>query len=235
MDCKPTEIVGLKDGNILVGSWRDKCLSLYSRDFNLIQKMHQISGYKYSTIAPRALACCDYGNIFINAENFTIVKLSPNLEFSKSTQQSDDRFYTDICIYENKIYACVLDLKRVDVLSLDLEIISSHYLEHEPNRIRISNATACVLVKTNGKLQKTCFYRLPSFELVRMYDKCHLILSHNHQFFTLDNDFLKSFNENGRLVDQKHTNYGYANGISIIGDKMFICLHGKKVRMIRIC
>jgi hypothetical protein len=236
LDFKPNDMILLSNGRIFIGSWRDKVISEYNDDFTLIRtiKTLQANG---NTMAPRGLVGCTYRNLFaINTDNYTIVKFNENLELIKSTRQSDENFYNDLCIANDKIYACVLDRNRIDILTLDLEMIASHYLHDEPNRIRIINNCACVLVKGPGKKnQKLCFFQLPTFELIRTYcEPCRLILAHDGLFYVLDNDYLKSYDKNGKLLCQKNTNYGYANGISIIHNKLYFCLYGRKLGRIDI-
>jgi hypothetical protein len=155
--------------------------------------------------------------------NKSINKLSSGFELAKVYKEPNDEQYRNICIYKDKLYATVAN--RIDVMSLDLELISSHVLEGRPYLIRIADDTACVILCKNDETDITCFYSLPKFDLITSMVLYGSIVVHDGMFYIYDSDSgFYAFDQNGELVDHKATVYGGPAGMSLIRNQFLIYL-----------
>jgi hypothetical protein len=229
LDYAPNQVVELKDKNILISSYENKHLALHDPDFKLIRKIDKISG---KLIQPYGLDVSSDGHIFMtNTIDTSIYKLNSEFELVQVYKGANDEEYKNICIYKDKLYAAVG--VGIDVMSLDLELISSHDLRPKgwPFRIKIADDRACVLLETdepNKRHTAVCFYSLPKFDLITSIDYSGPMLVHHGMFYIYYDSCFYAYDQDGELVDLKATVYRqpeYADdGMSLIRNQLFICL-----------
>ncbi len=222
MDYEPNQVVELKDKNILISCYEGMHLALHDPDFKLIRKINQISG---KLIRPDELDVSEDGHIFMTNTDQSISKLSSGFELVKVYKYPNVKRHDiiSICIYKDKLYAAVPD--RIDVMSLDFKLISSHYLEGSPQQIKIADDRACVISCINKEFT-TCFYSLPKFDLITSMAVYGSIVVHDGMFYIYDCDSgFYAFNQIGELVDHKAKVYGEPYGMSsLIRDQFLIYL-----------
>ncbi len=234
LDFDPHRIIKLQNESIIIsGNLVDNRLALYDSQFNFIKHGQD---FIKNPIHASGLTIDKYGNVYVgNALLNSLIKLDKHLKVVKSIKHSENQVFGDICAYEDKIYSCIPFLKRIDVLSLDLVPLSSHYLEHEPCQIRVSRNTACihVCIENDNFEFKTFFYQLPSFEVISKQDQNGPILANENLFYIYEDDGLAVFSQNGEFIDKKLTKYGkteYAcSGINFVDDNLLICLKNKRL------
>jgi hypothetical protein len=228
---KPTHTIHLKNGNLLT---RDKnFLALHDMNFNLICELDKINN---EPIRPFRIAADKDENVYVtNDANNTLYKLDSNLKYIKSTDNHDIH-YSDIFIHGDKLYACARSIKRIDVMTLDFELVSSSYLEHVPLQIRIINNTACVQAKLDGAY-RTCFYQLPSFRLTFVYDRRGPLLAHDKHFYVYENGAFVVFDQSGRFLVEKEAKLGQAAfcdvGLNFTNNELYMCMIDNKLCKIK--
>ncbi len=227
LEYQPHRILQLNDGKIVISSPYGSLLGVYDCNYNLIRKIDRINNEK---VKPWGLTGDSDGNVFVlNDINKTIYKLDCELNYIKSLKPHHNSYFYDIHIHQNSMYVCVPALKRIYVISLDLELISTNELAYAPYHIRIVNETACVFVLEDN--YTTCFYRLPHFELISTYNQCGPILPYNNMFYVYEEDGLNLFDQNGLFIEKKKTTYGKirqnSSDINVINNKLIICLEKK--------
>jgi hypothetical protein len=235
LDYTPHHIFKLKNKNILVGSWDDKLFALYDSEFKLIRKIREID--HQIQMPPNILVSDQAGNLYLTNEyDGTLCKVDSELNLIKSI----DFIYNwpDITIHKNKIYAC--GDKFVRVYSLDLDMVSDHYFEDMPVRIRITADRACIQFRRktdkDASTWITRFYKLPSFELVIEHDLAGPILAHDASFYLYhENDTgFTLFDKNGKIVKKIEKFFGKTmhcnSGMSFFNNALYICLtDGKRI------
>ncbi len=228
LDHQPRNVVLLKNGNILIG-FDTKLVSVYDFNYNLVRKIDRING---EPCKPWGMTChLETGYVYIsNYLNNTIYQLDADLNFVSSLKHPNSEFYGDLCIYEDNLYACIRSSNKIEIISLNLMPIKSHYVDFTPYQIRIQDGIACVLHPNN----KTYFYELPLFKLVNKYDQIGPILAYKHHFYIYDiNECLNGFNKSCDHVEKFEANYGktkYVNDeMAVIHNKLVICLNDKRL------
>jgi hypothetical protein len=226
VDYSPSQISQLKDGNILISSYKDKLLAMYDNEFNLIRRTTKINNESFQV---DGLTRDSNGNIFIiNDLKKTIDLLDNELRLIKSIKQPSGGYYSDIFVYDDKLYACVPALKRIDTLSCTLEVVAeSSRLDVVPYQIRVMNKVACVL----ANYSKIYFFDISSFQVIAKYDECGSILAYNQAFYVYHDTGFILFDQNGNFVERKSVDFGRRKqmcaGISVINNKLLICLDQK--------
>jgi hypothetical protein len=225
LDYNPSHVIQLNDGNILISSYRDNIMGLYDNDFNLIRKITKINNEPFQS---DGLAKDNNGNLFIvNDLKKTVDLLDSELRYIRSIHQPYDGYYSDIFAHENRLYACVPALKRIDIITCGLETISEIRLDIVPYQLKILNQVACVLVNYS----KIYFYNISKFELISKFDGCGSILAYNDLFYVYQDDGFSLFDPSGNFIGKKSTYYGRTKqicaDISVINRKLIICLDQK--------
>jgi hypothetical protein len=169
-DFQPSGILELANGNILVCSWLNNLMVLYDSNFNQICRMLRVND---QVIWPSGLASDPNGNVFVtDVLHNSINKLNVDLGFIKAYRIPDDSVLRTIAIYKERLYACLLLKKRIDIMSLDFQQISSHSVDIMPVEIKImSDDVACIVGQDKAGLMETRFYKMPSFDLIIRHNK----------------------------------------------------------------
>ncbi len=215
-------------------------MALYDEKFNLIREITHIDNQAF---IPKSFDMDTHGNVYIslkwiNSNADTIVKLNRKLEFLKSFEKNVDKeSLGDVCVYDEKLYVCLTNVKRVDIFSLDLEVISKNKLEMHPLQIRIADGIACVMVD----FKKTLFYKLPTFEQISSRNMYGPIFAYENSFYVYENDGFSKFDNSGNFVEKQKTRLdmlGYhASGIALMKDSILMCFVKKicKLKLRRVC
>jgi hypothetical protein len=235
LDCSPYRLVELKNKNILVGSLDEELLALYDSEFKLIRRITEINNEK---VKPYGLVCDQDGNVFVtNGCDRSLYKLDSELGLIKWIKGSNHGCFGDITIHRNKIYMC--GDKCIRVYSLNLVMITDHYVEDMPVQIRITTDRACVLFKKRTENDKstwiTRFYKLPSFALVNEHNLAGPILVHDSMFFLYQQNGtgFTLFEKNGKIMKKLEKPLGkikyFDSGMRFFTDALYICMKDNKI------
>jgi hypothetical protein len=241
---QPHNIIELGNKNIVVSSYDNNLLALYDPSFNLIRKLTEIQSDRFygdeypptsPEIKPDGLACSVDGDVFMTSwSQDTLYKLNSQLEVVKSHLSDYQDYYTDIDVYEDRLYACVNIKDRIDVFDLNLKPVSKHYIGVLPFQIKVIKDRACVRIIDSNSQFKTYFYRLPSFELITKSYIYGPMFVHDDVFYVNNHDgsSLTAFDKNGHTIGEKKTDYeptdyNHGRGMNYIGGHLLVCSNQK--------
>ncbi len=97
--------------------------------------------------------------------------MNSNLEVIKRYKDPEDGWYIYIYVYADGLYACSnSSFNIIDAFSLDLELLSTYYLEYYPYQVTVTENRICAATVKESTIEKikyrACFYKLPSFERI---------------------------------------------------------------------
>jgi hypothetical protein len=235
LDYQPVEVTELSNKNILIASSNnEKFLELRDRDLKPIRRINQINGedFKMFAIEPDS-----DGHVYAtNYLSKSIYKLTSEFALINSYTQPNKHYYDGVSVFEDRLYACMPDLKRVEVFSLALELLESHQIKHKPSRIRITKDRACVVYlledyDDEDEGPSSGFYTLPDFEPVMEVDQLGAIIAHRDLFYMYMNKVISVYDGNGRLTDRRsieiNSSLDLCCSITIASGKFLICLRNK--------
>jgi hypothetical protein len=146
----------------------------------------------------------------------------------KSVEQSNgwpNCTFTGLCVHDNKLIACIQYLQRVDMFSLDLELISKVDVNFAPIQMSLIGNVACVSEELGSIV--TSFYKMPDFEPISTHNIAGPVLAHNNFFYVYQNEDFSLFDSHGNFIERKKTNYVKRNdaaGMVIANNQILICL-----------
>jgi hypothetical protein len=123
----------LKEDQIIISHFDDKCIKIYDKDLNFIKTVDRINGEKFrpSTILAnldeKQFYICDYLNdrILITDLDFNYIK---SVGSKGSEMHQFDGPY-DICFTSSKFFICDYNNRRIQVYSKDFDFVTSFKVE----------------------------------------------------------------------------------------------------------
>jgi hypothetical protein len=235
-DFQPSSLLELKNGNIMVGSWLGNMLAIYDCNFHMIRHMPRVNN---RVIWPSALAIDQAGNVFVtDVLNNSIVRFNKELVLISQYQVPREKIVRSIIIYKEHIYVCMLMNKRIDVMTLDFDHVSSHYLEVMPFEIKIGEDDVACVIGQDRKAMRTCFYRMPTFDLIIKHDKVGCIMAYDKMFYMYNSQGFSVFDRNGNLRDNCNKKFKLGRESSFnmvrINNSLFMCTYENKICKIKI-
>jgi hypothetical protein len=205
LDYNPYDIC-LKEDQIIISYYEDKCLKIYDKDLNFIKRVDRINGEEFGPIGilanfeKKQFYICDYFNdrILITDLDFNFIKSVG----SKGSQNCQFNGPYDICFSSSKFFICDLNNKRVQVYSKDFDFVTSFKVEYKPWNIKSTNITICVEAYSPDGIY---FYNSNDFHLIRNYNRYVGRISRiNSMFYEFNHETqtVSCYDENANLKEQ---------------------------------
>jgi hypothetical protein len=205
LDSKPCDIC-LKEDEIIISQWDDKCLKIYDKDLNFIKIVDRINGEEFDPSAilanfdEKQFYICDNLNhrILITDLDFNFIK-SVGSQGSENCQFDDP---CDICFSNSKFYICDYFNKRIQVYSKDFDFVTSFKVEYGPWNIKSTNSTICVAASYPDGIY---FYNSNDFHLIRNYNHLEGRISQiNSMFYEFNHktQTVSCYDENANLKEE---------------------------------
>jgi hypothetical protein len=189
---------------LLTANYRDNCLTLFDKNFNLFKKIDKFIGFN---INPFSVATNNLDRIYVtDRDNHRIFMFDYNFQIlsvvgSRGSNDYQFEYPRGICFSTNILYICDWLNKRIQKYSSGLSFKETIKLDYNPIQIKIINNTVCI------RSEKTSiyFYDLVGFQIKHVYDShngsIYSIDKYFYEFYHLKNKFY-CYNENGKLVDE---------------------------------
>ena len=201
---EPTPFFILPNANIAITSSKSNVLKIYDSDFTLVKTIDKINN---KTFSPRYLISNCKSSIYLtDGLNSQIIQTDLDFNFIKqfgskgsSNQQLDNP--CGIEFYENSVYVCDKENKRIQKLSEDLVFQESYPLNFKPENIKITKNVACIRSAVSGYLSS--LYQLNPFSFkTRMGTRDSEIYSINSWFYVFNelDERIECYDINGNLV-----------------------------------
>ncbi len=207
LDSKPCDIC-LKEDEIIISHWDDKCLKIYDKDLNFIKRVDQINEEEFgpfeilANFEKKQFYICDNLNdrILITDLDFNFIKSVG----SKGSGNCQFNGPYDICFSNSKFYICDFLNKRIQVYSKDFDFLTPLKVEYYPWKIKSTNSTICVVANNQNGIY---FYNSNDFHLIRNYnhfDFLGRISQINSMFYEFNHQTktVSCYDENANLKEQ---------------------------------
>lgn len=203
LQIQPTDICVLPDETLMVISWNNKCLIIYDKHFKQIKLIESIRKNTF-----RAFSACTNAvdTIYISDfENNRIIMTDLDFEFYKSAivcPSIPGRPY-GIRFYNDWLYVCDPNNKRVHKFNSNLVLHSYYTVETRPYQIQIYNDIVLLSSCTN----QISFYTISTFDNIKTLD-LHggniCVVDAFFYEFTKKNTTFYVFDQNSNQIDEIH-------------------------------
>ena len=215
IDCSPYSLCILPSNNLLVSDFNNNRLLVYDKNFVLIRTIATINNQVINAVS---LETNQKDRIYIgNYSTNTMISVDLNFKLMQTfgsnishqpavttINNNNTQFLPfDIKFYENFLFICDFNNKRIIKLNLNLTIEASFHLTYQPWMIKILNDIACV---RPSQLNILYFYDInASFSLKYKYDTLYngpICTLHSLYFYqlNLNNKKFCCYDMNGRYL-----------------------------------
>ncbi len=205
LDYEPVDICILPNNNFLISSTKRKKFTVYDPNFIKIKTFDKINGQYFT---PRYFTTNSVDKIYFSEVTGKIIQTDLDFKFIQEfgTEGSGDQelnFPNGIVYYENSIYVCDCENKRIQKLGEDLVFQKSFKLNFKPWKIQILKGVACI--RPDDESYITFFNMNPFYCKVKITDGNGDICLLNSWFYEYNHHEyrIRCYNINGQLVNQK--------------------------------
>lgn len=192
-------------------------LSLYDQNMQFIRKIDKINN---KTFRSGGITSNNEDNyIYLSDDEYMHRVIMTDLEFNQLKMCGNKYGHNEhqfahpggICYYNNYLYVCDYSNHRIQILTKNLEFVTSFQIGLQALQIKIINNTACIRCN-RGTIS---FYHLKTFKKKFNFDKTNgPICAINSYFYNFSIDTINitdkkiiSFDKNGNLDEIIHSDY----------------------------
>ena len=247
-DCTPYSLCILPNNHLLASDFNNNRLLVYDKNFILVRTITTINNILINAVSLETnqkdrIYIGNYStNVLLSVDlNFKLMQTyGTNISQSVVQPQTTTLFLPfDIKFYENFLFICDFNNKRILKLNLNLSIEASYHVTYQPWQIKILNDIACI---RPSQLNLIYFYDInASFSLKYKYDTlyngpiCTLDSRYFYQL-NLSNKKFTCYDSTGRCLDEDqvvamddHSNIIFHSHAScILFDNQFILVATQK-------